>query len=167
MYTTPAAVQLVLARDRDQYESTAASLSTPQLEEAIKSAEAEVNSRMALQYVVPFAATPDTPPLIAEITRDIAAFMADLNYRQDTDYTSDNEPMLLRHRRAQGLLEMLVAGSIVLVGVEVNTPPESLSGSNAKAFNSYQGDLFNLDDFDLGPYSGTRQYPPYPARTDY
>jgi phage gp36-like protein len=166
MYVRPAEVQLILARSQDEFASTAASLSTPQLEEAIKGAEAEVNSRLAVQYVVPFAETPATPPLVSQITRDIAAFLADLNYRQDTDYTSDNEPMLLRYRRAQELLGMLVDGSVVLTGVDVNSSPESRAETNTSHLNPYQGQLFGLCDFDLGTWPGYA-YPPYPLRTDY
>jgi phage gp36-like protein len=165
-YTTPEAVQFVLARDLDQYDSTAASLETGQLEDAIRSAQAEVDARLAMQYKVPFNAFPNSPPLVAEITRDIAAFLADLTYRQDVDYTSDNEPMLLRWRRAQGLLEMLVLGTITLTGAETNpTEPVERPASTTTVHNKYQGELFGLSDFDLG--WERRGYPEYWPRTDY
>lgn len=163
-YTTPEVVQLVLARDIDQYDSTAAGLSTPQIEEAISNAQNEVDAKLALQYKVPFKDFPDCPPLVAEITRDIAAFLADLTFRQDVDYTSENEPMLLRWRRAQELLQMLVVGSIQLTGVDVNEPVARPS-VRPTSINTYDGQMFSLRDFDLGPERP--RYPLYPERTDW
>jgi phage gp36-like protein len=164
MYTSVGAVQAVLARSISQYDSTAASLSTDQLTAAINSAGSEIDARLAHQYKVPFRPLPDTPPLIVEIARDIAAFLADLTFRQDVDYTSENEPILLRHRRAQSLLDMLAGGTISLTGAEP-TEPVARPLEPYTAVNPYHGDLFTLRDFDLG-YE-TSRYPQYPTRMDW
>ena len=164
-YTSVEAVLSILVRDVDDVDSTAASLSTGQIEDAIESAETEVDAKLAHEYQVPFPEEDQTPPLIRDITRDIAAFLADLTFRRDADYTSDNEPMLMRHRRAQELLALLSSGNIELqgalpIGGEVPGPSTKPVVKNA----GYYGNLFTLDDFRLGPDNG---YPLYPTRTDW
>lgn len=149
MYVTAEDVRLVIARDETEYPNTAASLDNDKLNEAIDSAANEVNSRLSGQYEVPFDVPPDTPPLIIEIVRDIAAFLADLTYRQDVDYTTGNEPMLLRYQRAIDLLTRLENGTMVLVGVPTKPDvPQARSRSSVR--NPYEGKLFGLEDFNLG-----------------
>jgi phage gp36-like protein len=148
-YVTPNEIRSIVARDEGQYDSTAASLSEAQLEEAIDSATNEVEARLSGQYIVPFSQPPDTPPLVAEIVRDIAAWLADLTYRQDTDYETGNEPMLLRYQRALDLLSRLELGTLTLPGADTPEVPSAGSGTG-RPINPYEGDMFTLRDFDLG-----------------
>jgi len=150
MYVTADEVRQIVARDDTQHDVTAASLSDDQINEAIDSASNEVNSRLAAQYIVPFAEPPDTPPLVAEIVRDIAAFLSDLTFRQDTDYTTGNEPMLLRYQRSIDLLTRLEAGTMTLIGVPTQPEVPQSPSVSSSVRNPYEGKLFGLEDFNLG-----------------
>lgn len=147
-YVTPDEIRSIVARDAEQYDSTAASLANEQLEEAIDSATNEVEARLAGQYIVPFSPPPNTPPLIVEIVRDIAAWLADLTFRQDVDYTTGNEPMLLRYQRALDLLQRLETGALTLPGAD--TPDIPSSSGVGRPVNPYEGDMFTMCDFGVG-----------------
>jgi hypothetical protein len=164
MYVEVDAVRLILARDSGQFERTAAGLSEELIKDAIKSAEVEINAKLGLQYKVPFE-DGDVPDLIQEIAKDIAAFMADLTFRQDVDYTSDNEPMLLRYRRAEEMLQLLWDGSLTLPGATPSDTGPAPAERHYTVLNPYQGTLFDLQDFDLGPERP--RYPQYPLRTEW
>lgn len=157
-YVTPNEVRSIVARDEEQYDSTAASLTDAQIEEAIDSATNEVEARLSGQYIVPFSLPPNTPPLVAEIVRDIAAWLADLTYRQDVDYTTGNEPMLLRYQRALDLLTRIETGAITLPGADTPELPTTGSGTG-QPINPYEGDMFRLKDFNLGYEWGRGSWP--------
>lgn len=166
MYTSVEAVISVLVKSPEDAAlgNTAAALTTGQIEDAIASAGHEVDAKLANQYQVPFADydSGDCPPLVSEITRDIAAYLADLTYRQDVDYTSmETDPVMLRYRRTQELLQLLIDGTIALTGATPNTPPAGPSTKPA-VVNGYEGNLFDLCDFDLGtnPRHGRWEYWP-------
>ena len=148
-YVTANEVRSIVARDEGEHENTAASLTDEQIEEAIDSATNEVEARLAGQYIVPFSQPPQSPPLIVEIVRDIAAFLADLTFRQDVDYTSGNEPMLLRYQRALDLLQRLETGAITLPGADTPDLPSAGSGVG-RPINPYEGDMFTMPDFGIG-----------------
>lgn len=149
-YTTPAAVREVLSRDGTTT-GTAASLTDQRLKEAIQSAEAQVNARLAGRYTVPFPDS-DVPPLVVDITRDIAAYLADLTYRQGVDYESDSDPVLRRYQRATGLLTDLSHGRAELLPADPDDPDAAVAteGGGAVALQPYRGELFGLGTFGLG-----------------
>lgn len=155
MYVTVAGVREALARDVTAPTGTAASLGDADLEAAITSAQAEVDAKLSARYVVPFSEP--VPLLVREITRDIAAYLADLRYRQGKGYESDRDPVLLRYQRAQELLEKAATGALDLPGVD-------LAGggpARMRPINRYPGRLFATEDFGLGVDGEGRLRPPY------
>lgn len=143
-YTTPDEVRLVLTRDPDQTAGNAASLSNDTIQGEITSAQQRVDGRLALVYKVPFA--DPVPTLIRDITRDIAAYLSDLTFREVRDYGSELNPVYLRYKDALALLEQIATGKTTVPGDPV--PPESESGSMSvgDVFGGGQtplGDLFD------------------------
>jgi len=151
VYVTASDVRAVLARDTSTPEAmqgTAASLPDTDVTAAIVSAQAQVDGRLSARYATPF---PDpAPQLVADITRDIAAYLCDLTYRQGLDYESDRDPVILRYQQALGQLQMIASGDIDLPVV----PGTTESGGLMRAVNRYDGDLFRMDDFGLGVSRG-------------
>ncbi|WP_027947214.1 phage protein Gp36 family protein [Amycolatopsis taiwanensis] len=153
MYVTVAAVRAILARDPTNPVGTAAELSDADIASAITSAEAEVDAALAVRYTTPFA--DPVPQLVADLTRDIAAYLADLLYRQGKDYETQQDPVLLRYQRAKDMLDKLAAGKRDLP----SGPPVSEGAATMRAHNRYIGNLFGLDDFGLGVTSGRVRRP--------
>jgi phage gp36-like protein len=142
VYTTVEEVRSVLARDTTTTAGTAASLPDAALLTAVQSAEAEVDARLAVRYTVPFTAPPE---LVAAATRDIAAYLADLVYRQGVDYETDRDPIWLRYQRADKLITDIAAGTITIGGHAPHTETAVMRGHDP-----YVGSMFGLDSFDLG-----------------
>lgn len=143
-YTDPTDLRLALAPGGALNPATAASLTDAELADAIAEAEQEVDGRLAARYAVPF---PDgsVPPLVAQITRDLASFKATLVHRKGDPLPADH-PVRLRHDHAQALLRQLVRGEIDLPGVD-----EAVGAlRQAAVVNPYEGALFGLSDFGLG-----------------
>jgi phage gp36-like protein len=148
VYVTADAVRAVLARDPNNPIGTAAELGDADITSAITSAESEVDAALAVRYTTPFA--DPVPQLVQDLTRDIAAYLADLLYRQGKDYETTNDPVLLRYQRAKDLLDKLASGKRDLP----SGPPVVEGAATMRAHNRYTGDLFGLDDFGLGVRSG-------------
>lgn len=124
-YTTPDEVRLVLTRDLTQVAGNAASLSDDTILAEIASAQQRVDGKLALRYKVPF--TDPAPTLIRDITRDVAAFLTDLTFREVRDYGSELNPVYLRYKDALALLDSIAKGETIVPGDPV--PPESEEGS--------------------------------------
>jgi phage gp36-like protein len=145
-YTTPNGVRLILAAEGNTDPSTAASLSDEELQEAIDEGAVEINARLGSRYSVPFAGA--VPSLIEKMNRDIAAFMANLVFRRGNPVDVD-DPVRLRYNRARDLLNQLAKGEVELLGA---SGPIAASSSEVAVENVlYDGNLFALEDFDLGP----------------
>ena len=143
-YTDASEVRKVLHPTADQTDTgTAASLSDAQLGEAIEEADQEVDGALGSLYATPFS---PTPPLLARVSRDIAAFLATLTHRKGSPIDRD-DPVRLRHDRAQQILGQARAGQFDVSDVApVDTERESA------VVNPLYGDtsLFSLSDFGLG-----------------
>lgn len=111
MYTTVEDVRDILRGDGDSDKGTAADLNNAQIDSEIAGAKEQVDSTLRNKYTVPFIIV---PVLIQHITRDIAAYLCDLNYRKSREYESDNYPIIRRHDRARELLDWLRTGVISL-----------------------------------------------------
>jgi hypothetical protein len=118
--------------------STAASLGDPQLTDALTEASSEIDGRVK---GAPFSGTPS--PVIQGITRDIAAYLASLTHRKGVELP-ERHPVALRYQRAQNLLAAAEKGAL-----DFSDTTESDAGE-VVAVNRYDGDLFTLEDFDLG-----------------
>jgi len=148
VYATPTDVRDVLARDSASPTGTAAELSDAKVTEQIVSAQAQVDGRLSARYTVPF--NDPAPQLVRDITRDIAAYGADLVYRQGLDYETDRDPVMLRYQQALALLAQIASGAIDLPV----DPGTAESGGVMRGVNQYDGRLFGMDDFGLGVRGG-------------
>jgi phage gp36-like protein len=150
-YATVADVREVLVRDDSDTEGNAASLPDPKIEGAIEQAAAEVDGWLSGRYGsnLPFTVV---PMMVKSLTVDIAAYLADLTYRQASDFSSELDPVYLRYQRAKTTLEKLADGTVSLPDVDEDgdgdpdTPPIDAA---AFAVNAYTGSLFMPGDFDL------------------
>lgn len=151
VYTDRDKLREILDRDVSDTRDTAGSLSDEQLDAAIAEAEAEVDGRLGTVYTVPFTAP--IPVMIKQITLAIAAYSADLTFREVRDYSSDLNPILLRYQRAQKLLLALASGAMDL---PPGTPgPDSSTGPGSVVV-VYEAPpaLFYESDFDIRPANG-------------
>lgn len=119
-YTTRDVVRAALARTEDSYPGTAASLSDDEIDAAIIRAGGLIDSRLGIQYVVPFTQVP-LPVIVVRIAVALAAFDADQTFREVRDYSSDLNPVYLRYTEAMKLLDQLAKGTATLPDYE---PPD-------------------------------------------
>lgn len=142
-YTDPTDLRLALAPAGDTGPATAASLTDAELADAIGEAQQEVDARLSDQYGVPFA-DGAVPALVAQVTRDLAAFKATLVHRRGNPLDS-RDPVWLRYEHALSLLRQMGRGEVDLPGVA-----DTASSGEAAVVNPYEGTLFGLSDFGLG-----------------
>jgi phage gp36-like protein len=146
-YCTVDEVKRALRPDEESKASaTAANLSDSQLQDAITEATNEINAVVAgAPFTAPF------PPIVATLTRDIAAYLATLAYRKGNPLPDDH-PARLRYARAEMLLDKAAAGKLDLT-LDVEAP-----GGEPAVENPYEGDLFTLEGMGIGP---GRDLPPW------
>lgn len=149
-YADTGTVRDILDPDGARGPGTAACLSDDKLQEAIDEATSEVDGRLAVRYSTPFA--DPAPALVANITRDVAAYLATLTHRKGNPMAQD-DPVRLRYARASTLLAQLVSGGVSL-DVGLNPPADE---AQVVVVNPYEGDLFTMDDFGLGQEVGRRR----------
>ena len=145
-------VRDVLTRDAAasaEDQNNGSTLDEENLAAAIDDAQAEIDSRLALRYTVPFSPVPD---LIKRICVAIAAYLADLNFRENRDMASELNPILQRYQRAQALLGQLSTGEAIIPpsGTDPDNPPDTGSGTRVVAAYSRPG-LVDPCDFDIMP----------------
>lgn len=151
-YTTKEEVRLILSRDPLQTAGNAASLPDGTIDSEINSAQQRVDGKLALRYKVPF--TDPAPTLIRDITRDVAAYLCDLTFREVRDYGSELNPVYLRYKDALSLLDQIAKGELVVPGDPA--PDESAEGS-MEVVATYDGGQTPLGDFfDCGPLGRRR-----------
>jgi phage gp36-like protein len=143
-YTSTDSVRRVLSPDGVSDDSTAASLSDDEIEQAISEAAAEVDAKLAARYTVPFT---NVPAIVTTITRDVSAYLAMLVFRGG-DPIDPNDPVQLRYNRAQANLIQIQTGKTEL---PVDSSGPLAEGVEAAVINPYDGDLFTPGDFSLGP----------------
>lgn len=149
-YTTPAKIRGLLvpaggASPSASDKSTPASFNDETLQQFIEEADALIDATLAVRYAVPFN---PTPRLVEAISGAFSAYYATLTYRKTKNLES-TDPANLRYRRYTSVLEDLARGTISLPGTD-----DDMSG-DAEALNPYNGDLWDLQDFD------TREVPPH------
>ena len=141
----------VLTRDAaasGEDQNNGSTLDEENLAAARVDAQDEIDARLALRYTVPFAPVPD---LIKRITIAIAAYLADLNYRENRDMQTELNPVLQRYTRAQTLLGQLSTGEAIIPqdGSDPDNPPDT--GAGIRVASAYsRPDLVSACDFDLG-----------------
>jgi len=157
-YTDPENVRNLLSRDVGYKGSTAATLSDPQILQAIEDAEGEVDGVLRRRYPLPLS-TP-VPDLISTIAAAIAAYNADLVFRGSTPYQTQQEPVLLRLRWARDLLEQIANGEIdagIVIDPDAVVPPTS-TGEEATIINPYEPKLIGWQDVEPCPFPWGTQY---------
>lgn len=112
-YCTLDDVRNILMRDASTASATAASLSPAQLNDAIDEAADQIDSSIGFTYPTPFNLP--YPVQITHLCRDIAAYLAYLNYRQFRDLNSQYDPVYLRYQRAIQAVDDLRTGKSKLV----------------------------------------------------
>lgn len=150
-YASPADVRAALARDAAKPAGTAASMTDTELQVQIEAAAADVDAALAgAGYAVPIAGT--VPVLVRELTVAIAAWRADLTYRQGKDHTSTLEPVLQRYQWARQLLDRISSLAVAVPGLpNPGAPTADAGGVVVSVHQPYDGDLFTTDDQPWGP----------------
>ena len=113
-YTTKEAVRELLSRETASQPGTAVSLPDATIDAAILAASNKIDSLLGAVYTVPFAAPPDTPAMVVDIAKALAAYDSDLTFREVRDYSSDLNPVYLRYKEAMDLLGQLQKGLATL-----------------------------------------------------
>jgi phage gp36-like protein len=162
-YTTVDDLRLALAPGGDTGPGSAAHMPDEELADAIFEAAQEVDARLSDRYAVPFD---PVPGLVAQITRDIAAFKATLVDRKGNPLDA-RDPIWLRYMAAvgtksdPGLLRQIATGEVDLIGAAGEDIQSG--GGNATVINQFEGDLFPMCDLGLvqtyGPYRGPVIWP--------
>lgn len=112
-YTTKEEVREVLSRTVMSRPGTAGSLVDQTIDDAIAEAQSEIDSRLGISYTVPFDDA-HVPAVIHTAATAIAAYRADLTFREVRDYSSELNPVYLRFRDAIDLLDRIAAGKATL-----------------------------------------------------
>lgn len=134
---------------------TAASLPEPELQERIAAAEQQIDATLLVAgYTVPLLTTEATvPPLLAELTGAIAAYLADLQYRRNVPHDgNDNAPVVQRYRWATGILTQLGANAMVVPGVDQEPSERGEGAVVVDVIDTYDGRMFGPEIADVGPY---------------
>jgi hypothetical protein len=118
-YTDRARVLAMVSRDAGPNAGTAGSISDPTIENAIGSAATLIDSRLGVQYSVPFN---PVPKLVTDIATALAAYDCDLTFREVRDYQSDLNPILLRQKWATEMLDQLQKGTATLPDYQAPDP---------------------------------------------
>lgn len=156
-YCTRDQVVDVLTRDAAEVEGNAGTVDDEAVDKAIQDAMAEIDSRLGIKFTVPFD---PVPPLINSVAQDIAAYLTDLTFRENRDYSSELSPIYLRYQRAQAMLGRLSTGEAIIPpdGSDPENPPDTGNGLRVAAVYS-RPPLVSPCDFDIPGVFGYR--PPY------
>ncbi len=114
-----------------------------------------MDAKLAVRYPTPFddpryPAEIPIPPLVHQITTNIAAFLATLTFLRGAPL-EPTSPVALRYTRAQAMLTGIQNGQIPLdlpAGVDAEQPGETVDGG-ATVVNTYDGVMFSPLDFNI------------------
>lgn len=152
-YSTAPEVRLVLQGHIQaipgETDVTPASLSDAQIEYEISNADEQINAVLRRQFALPLP-TP-VPPVLRNLSIDIACAQLDMMFRGSREYASDLSPMRLRYARAKEILERIATGDYPLYNP--GEGPDEVGGSIV--INPYEGDvLLTRDVFPRGYIPG-------------
>lgn len=140
-YSTPAQVRVVLMGFLDSQQGdpdvTPSNLSDAQIEYEISNADAQINSAIRRRYSTPLPEP--VPDLVRNLSIDIAAALADMNFRGSKEYASQLAPFRLRYERALLILDYISTGAYPLYN-EGEGPEQTGSGGSI-VINPYDGDV--------------------------
>jgi len=152
VYATANDVRLAVARDPSRPNSTA-DLGDDQLDEAIENAQSQIDGYLRGRYTLPFEEP--YPALVKSLTIDIAAYLAGLNWYQETELLA-SDPLALRYARAMALLKSVACGEIELDAGDGGAAMTDSGNNMGAPINRYDGTMFGLSDFGLGYGCGNR-----------
>lgn len=140
-YSTAAEVRLILvgvnSSPATDYDLTANQLSDAQVEAEIANADSQIDAMIGGRYTVPFEVP--VPPLIHNLSIDIAAYLSDLRFRGAKEYANELNPFYLRYQRALQLLNSVAMGDLDIPGGTDNGT--DVVDGNSIAINPYEGTL--------------------------
>lgn len=156
MYSSPADVRNALTPGGDEAdETTAASLSDSQIQDAIKEADGDIDTYVLSSYGIPMDA--DNPDVaiypVRAWSRDIAAYLATLTFRKSKDLQPD-DPVRLRYLRVMDILEQIANGSLRPNLPQPPAPTDGYGPQGAFVYNLYHGKLFHPSDVFCPPGRG-------------
>ena len=168
-YSTPTQVRVVLQGFLDSNQGdpdiTPSNLSDAQIEYEISNADEQINSVLRRRYDTPL---PEPIPLvIRNLSVDIAAALADMNFRGSKEYASPLAPFRLRYERALLILDRIATGDYPIFNESESPTP--IGGSIV--INPYDGDVLLTKEvfprgYDPGhegvEFAETRPIPYYP-----
>lgn len=151
-YLTVTDLQEILSAG-GQTTGTAASLPPEVLTDRIAAAEQVVDARLAVAGYATPALLPDggVPPLVAELTGAIAAYLADLVYRRGKAHESTSAPVLLRYQWATTTLGEIGERILVVPGVEQDLSQRGPGAEAVEAIEPYPGRMFGPEIADVWP----------------
>jgi len=114
-YTDVTRVRAAISRTLESRPGTAASVEETTLLTAINSAQTTIDARLGVLFSTPFE---PVPQLITDIATALAAWDADLTFREVRDYASELNPVLLRYKWADGMLTALSKGQATIPGYD-------------------------------------------------
>jgi hypothetical protein len=162
VYASVDQLRSVLCRDERRRSTTAASLSDDDLTEALKSASGEVDGAATKAgYGTPFPAD-RVPHLVKAVTLALAAWMADLTFRQGVAHENRLDPVLQRYDWAQALLVAWAKRDKTIPGAD---DPSSVGSGDVVVgapINRYDGQLFGPEELApaVPPFGEDRFYDP-------
>lgn len=118
------------------YDMTPQQLSDAQVGFDIADADSQIDAALGSRYTVPFV--DPIPPLVVNLSINIAAYLCDLRFRGAREYASDLSPFYLRYQRALDILKQLSEGTIVIPDPEGDDDDSALEG-HSEVFNPYIG----------------------------
>ena len=164
-YVTARDVRVVLPRDLSRPGSTSPELfDDSEINRAILDAQSEVEAKTGFTY----DSVEDVPELLKGAIIDIATYILAIRYdalnisgnlpaegltsqtaqsAMQTPSHASSHPIVARWERAQALLQAIYNGHAVLPATPLGTISRR---TRACVVNPYEGDLFTLDDFNLG-----------------
>lgn len=152
-YLTVTDLQDILSAGGQATTGTAASLPVEVLADRLAAAEQVVDARLAVAGYTTPTLLPDggVPPLVAELTGAIGAYLADLVYRRGKAHESTSAPVILRYQWATTTLGEIGDRILIVPGVEQDLSQRGPGAEAVEAIEPYEGRLFGLDIIDVGP----------------
>lgn len=143
-YSTEEDIRRILVGARNVNENiNPNSLDADQIEDAISSADTQIDAALRNKYAVPVKINgiipAEVPSFLHSLSMDIASYLAFLTYRQDREFVSTLASPLLRYQRAMDLLQGIVNGTVEL---DLDISGTGLAGDAGSVFNMYDGPLF-------------------------
>lgn len=165
MYSSPADVRNALTSVADiAVPDTASTFTDPQIEDAIKEADGNIDVYLGGKYSVPQDPS-DTSVAVYPVrawSRDIAAFLVTLTFRKSKDMEPD-DPMRLRYQWVMDILNKIAEGDLLPNLPPPVEPEPGMGPQGAFVYNLYPGKLFTMADVFCipgrgGPWSYVQPY---------